>query len=560
VRRIHSSVLAAALGVAGCVVVVDAAPASAVTTTTCNGTLANQTVLGPLSVPAGASCTTTNVSVNGNVTVGSNANLTATGGTVTGNVSVQSNAYLQTSSVKATGALTLTSAFGAFLDSSTIGGNVNATSTGFVYLIGSSATNVTSTNGATYLSGARLAKNLSTTGDSFTDVYDSVIRGTLTVDGAELGSTTCTSEIDGVATYTNTQSHAGSLLQIGATAPQTGCGFDIFGAGLTLTNNTAVSFIGANVVRGDFSCTGNTPAPTGTSSRIRGPATGQCSALAVAPTGLPTTRVADKLAAANSRTADAHALAVQTGPAPLVSGSTPCSGTVANQTIAGDVVVPAGQACEMTNTVVNGKVTVQGNASLLLSGSTAGGAVAVQTGGYVSAVSSTMAGAVTLSGAFGAYAQDSSFGGNITATGSGFVYSVGSTGKALTSTNGETYLESSWLTKNLSTNGDALTDINNSVVEGTTFVSNPHQGSVVCASEFDQAGSFSGAQAGVVQIGAGAGCAFDVFGATLTLSNNAAPAALGPNVIRSDLSCTGNSPAPSGTSSRLRGQASGQCS
>jgi hypothetical protein len=82
-----------------------------------------------------------------------------------------------------------------------------------------------------------------------------------------------------------------------------------------------------NVIRGNLACTGNNPAPVGTSTRIRGQATGQCAApgdaaasRAAANGNAADARSADILAKVKSRTgAGALAASAKTGRAALKS-------------------------------------------------------------------------------------------------------------------------------------------------------------------------------------------------------------------------------------------------
>jgi hypothetical protein len=545
--------------------VAGASPASAASATSCDGSLSSQTIAGPLTVPANGNCELTNVVVNGKATVSAGADLTLTDSTVNSAVAVRSGGFLNASGASVTGALSLDSAFGAFLDHTSVGGSITASGTAFLYLIGAEVRSVSSTNGATYLDSTSVAKDVSTMGDTYTDLFNSTVGGGLTVANSLIGSVVCASEVSGDVTFSGASNQAGSLLQLGATQPQPGCAYDVFGGNVTLSGNSTLSSIGNDIIRGDLSCTGNSVAPAGSSTRIRGQATGQCAAVATHVTGLPTAREAATLQASDARRTAAVAAAAVAGPAPLVSGPTPCVGTVSGLTVSGDLSVPANSSCQLTNTTVTGKVTVGTGANLVASGSTLGGALTVQSGAYVSATSSSIAGAVTDGGGFGIYLQGTTLAGNVTATNGGFFYSIGSTTKAVTSTGGETYFESSWVTRNLSTNGDSLTDFNDSVVQGTAFISNPTKGTVACNSEFDQAVTISGARSGtgsLVQLGATgptAGCTLDVFGSALTLTNNSAPSYAGDPVVAGDLACTANSPAPTHTDTRVRGTATGQC-
>jgi hypothetical protein len=239
---------------------------------------------------------------------------------------------------------------------------------------------------------------------------------------------------------------------------------------------------------------------------------------------------------------------------------TSCTGTASDVTIPGDLFVPAGESCELTNVTVTGNTTVRADADLILTDVALNGTLTVQSNGFANVLRVTVSGATRLNTAFGVFAEDSTLNGNITASDSAFFYSVGSTlGASVTSTNGETYMESGRLTRNLTTTGDILTDAYNSVIGGTVTVSGASLGSVFCTSEID--GNTSFANGGTLQLGGTtpvAGCGFNVFGASVAVTSNTDGFITG-NVIRGDLACTGNGTAPVVSDNRIRGKATGQC-
>jgi hypothetical protein len=296
--------------------------ASAALVTSCTGSASDVTIPGDLFVPAGESCELTNVIVNGNTTVRAGANLIFNTSTLNGGLTVQADGFADLEGTSVTGAVRLNSAFGTLVQNGTVGGNVTVTSSGFFFSLNSTLKNITSTNGETFLDTVRM-RSLSTTGDLLTDVYNTVAEGTVTVSGASLGSVVCVSEIDGNTSVSDTPAGAGSLVQIGASAPLSGCGFDVFAASVSLTNNQAPTYVSDNVIRGDLACTGNTPDPVVSGNRIRGHATDQCAASAAAPAaraaaGSGTDRTADVFSKIKNReAAGTSAAARQTGRAAL---------------------------------------------------------------------------------------------------------------------------------------------------------------------------------------------------------------------------------------------------
>lgn len=302
---------------AGLMAVGFAAPSQAALTTFCDGVAADVTVPGDLVVAAGKSCELTNVVINGNVTVRNDANLLLDGATVNGNVRVNTNGFADVVGTSVTGTTTLVAAYGTYAEDSTLGNNVTATDSGFFYSVGSDhARSVTSTNGETFIESGWVTRNLATTGDTLTDVYDTVIEGTYSVTGAEQGGVLCLSEIDGDASF----SGSGEIIQIGASAPLTGCGYNAFGGNLTVSGNSADVYVSDNVIRGDFTAADNTGTSVIENNRVRGEdnsgaAAARASLRSAAPSDTAADRKAAALADAEARSEVASDAAVAAGPA-----------------------------------------------------------------------------------------------------------------------------------------------------------------------------------------------------------------------------------------------------
>ncbi|WP_026875934.1 hypothetical protein [Jiangella gansuensis] len=301
---------------AGLMAIGFAAPSQASLTTFCDGVAADVTVPGDLVVAAGKSCELTNVTVNGNVTVRADANLLLDGATVNGNVRVLANGFADVVGTEVTGNTVLNGAYGAYTEGSTLASNVTATDSGFFYSVDSShARNVTSTNGETFIESGWVTRNLATTGDTLTDVYDTVVEGTVAVTAAEQGSVFCLSEVDGNATFSGN----GEILQIGASAPLTGCGFNVFGGDLNVTDNTGEAYVSDNVVRGALTCSGNASL-VADNNRVRGEENCEASAAAAAArsavrSDVAADRKAEVRADIEARTEVASEAAVEAGPA-----------------------------------------------------------------------------------------------------------------------------------------------------------------------------------------------------------------------------------------------------
>ncbi|MEV8331312.1 hypothetical protein ACGFMO_26360 [Streptomyces niveus] len=243
--------------------------------TTCVGDGGAVTVSNDLVVPAGKSCTLTGTKVKGSVTVEAGADLVAAGATFNGAVNVEENAYLDLTDTTVKGTLTTDSAFGTHLEKSNLKA-VDATE-GFVYAVDSTlGGNVSTDSGELYVSGSTLNAALTGEGNQYTDVYDSTVKGALTVNGNALGGVFCASEVYGAAKYSGNADN----LQIGGEGALGPCaGASYFGGNLAITDNTANSVLDNAIVRGSLTATGNNPVlVVGELARIRGAVTGDTAA------------------------------------------------------------------------------------------------------------------------------------------------------------------------------------------------------------------------------------------------------------------------------------------
>jgi hypothetical protein len=250
--------------------------------------------------------------------------------------------------------------------------------------------------------------------------------------------------------------------------------------------------------------------------------------------------------------------------APSQAGARPsvCSGTAENLTIRGDLAVPAGASCSLVSTTVTGNVEVRTDATLSLETSTVRGNLTVRSGGFVATLESRVGGRTNLQEAVGGAFEGSELAGRVEVTDSGFFFSDRTThGSRVVSNGGQTVIFSGWVDGDLRTNLDLLTDLRETVVTGRLTVEAASSGSVICASEIDGPATLAG-NGEVIQVGAGTevvDCDFNVFGAGLTIRDNLAVIEVNGNVIRGELACTGNEPAPTGAGNRVRGGATGQC-
>jgi hypothetical protein len=237
-----------------------------------------------------------------------------------------------------------------------------------------------------------------------------------------------------------------------------------------------------------------------------------------------------------------------------------CSGTAENFTIAGDLAVPAGASCNLINVTVTGDVVVRADANLALDASTVGGDLTIRSNGFVAATESTVQGTTALRQAFGLATDHAELGG-LDARNSEFVFSEATRHGEVFSRNGQTVILAGWVEGDLRTNGDLLTDVDDTVVTGGFTVNQAETGTVICRSEIDGETVLRNS-GGLIQLGDEApvlGCEFNVFADRVVLRDNAAQIRISDNVIRGDLVCTGNDPVPTGADNRLRGRGIGDC-
>ncbi|GLU47993.1 hypothetical protein [Nocardiopsis ansamitocini] len=256
-----------------------AAPASADLVTTCNGVGGAVTVPGDLIVQAGKSCSLTGTTVEGNVTVRAGADLVVNGGTFKGNVTVQEDGYFDAVDTTISNAVTARSAFGTYLEDSSLGANLRAVPiagsdvSGFVFGVGSSVGGaVNATTGDLFLDGATVSGAVTADGTGYADIYDTVVNGNLRIANNADGSVFCGGEVYGGATYINNS----SIVQVGSDGPASACSdVSYWDKNVTIRDNTATIHVDNNIVRGNLTAQGNSPAAlAGENNRVRGTITG----------------------------------------------------------------------------------------------------------------------------------------------------------------------------------------------------------------------------------------------------------------------------------------------
>lgn len=245
---------------------------------------------------------------------------------------------------------------------------------------------------------------------------------------------------------------------------------------------------------------------------------------------------------------------------------TTCIGEGGAVTVPNDLVVPKGESCWLDGTTVQGDIEVRQDADLIVVDGTFEGSVDVASNAYLDTTKTSISGTVTATDAYGSYLDASSVDGAVQVSGDsqqdGFTYVVGSKlGDGLAAGLGEVLLDGSTVTGDVSGDGTVYTDLYDSSLDGALTVSGNELGSVVCESEIYGDAAYSG-NSEVLQLGADgplASCAGATYwGGNLDVSDNTATTVVSDNIIRGDLSGTGNDPAPVGENNRVRGTVSGQ--
>lgn len=243
--------------------------------------------------------------------------------------------------------------------------------------------------------------------------------------------------------------------------------------------------------------------------------------------------------------------------------TTMCVGSAGAVTVPGDLVVPAGESCELSGTVVLGDTTVRAGSDLvLLDGAELQGSVSVRADAFIAAEESTVGGPLELRRAFGGYLIESSVADAVDARNGSYLFSLDSVHAGTVSSRGsEMYLESTTVNANVESRNDSYADVYDSTITGELLVAGINEGSMFCYSEVDGPAVWRGG-AGEIQIGAQVpmpDCGFNVFGANVAINNNSGDILLSDNVVRGNLVCNNNTHAPVGEGNRVRGEARGQC-
>ncbi|WP_022917625.1 hypothetical protein [Ruania albidiflava] len=247
---------------------------------------------------------------------------------------------------------------------------------------------------------------------------------------------------------------------------------------------------------------------------------------------------------------------------------TRCSGTAGDVTVPGDLVVPAGQTCDLTGTTVDGDVRVRAGADLIGEDVTVTGDIVGAADAYLDLVGSEVAGAVTLNGAYGAVLEESTVSDRVLSRAgeeeiASFVYTLDSAlGANLVARSGEVYVENSSIAGTVNSQGTLYTDIFGTFIDGRLVLRDSAEGAILCGVTV-QGTSRLAENAGPVQIGSDgpiADCDLGAsyWGDTLRIDTNTAGVVVDDSIVNGDLRLQDNEPvAVLGDNVRVRGEVIG---
>lgn len=267
-----AAIATTALAVGGVTMV--AAPAHADLVTLCSGHGGAITLPTDLAVPAGKSCFLDGTVVQGDVTVRKGANLHIVGGEIQGEVIVQKDGYFDAQESSVDGRVVNRGSYGTYLEESSAGAALRTVpveggnTDGFAYVVDSSVRNINAEVGSVYVAGSRVGGAVKADGVEYVDIYDSVVRGALSVTDPAIGGILCDSEVIGAATY----SGGSGPIAVGAGETEGFCSSVNYVDGdLSVTGVSGGVYIDNNIVGGDLVTSGNNPtAQIGDANRVRG--------------------------------------------------------------------------------------------------------------------------------------------------------------------------------------------------------------------------------------------------------------------------------------------------
>lgn len=259
--------------------------------------------------------------------------------------------------------------------------------------------------------------------------------------------------------------------------------------------------------------------------------------------------------------------AVTTTPAVADGLVTHCRGTASSASVPGDLVVPKGESCDLTDTTVAGSVTVRADADLLGKGVEVDGALVGASGSYVELSESKIGGDLKLTDAYGAVVEQSTIAGKVStmpgqgdASGRIFASDVDIDGP-FTIRSGEVYIEDSTITGSLDSKNSVFTDVKDVFVDKQLKIDQAEDGSMLCAVTVAKNADITD-NGGPLQVGpsgSSADCSDGSIyvGKTLAVTGNTGGVVVDDVIVSGDLNVARNEPAAViGEMVRVRGTVS----
>jgi len=238
-----------------------------------------------------------------------------------------------------------------------------------------------------------------------------------------------------------------------------------------------------------------------------------------------------------------------------------CVGAIGPVTIPGNLVVPAGQVCDLAGTRVLGNTFVEPAAELYAEQADLRGNLAVAGGGYADLFESTVAGTLKLTESLGVSMENSSVG-NLDSRGSDFIdVFSGTIPGNLKARGGSTavFAEGVAVGGNLEATGVDYFDLYDSLVNGSFYVRNTQSGSIFCGNTLNGDSVFTNNRT-LLTIGSpDQACDGNRVNGNVVVDRNEAAAEISDNDVSGNLTCRGNTPPPVGGGNRVEGNKEGQC-
>ena len=245
-------------------------------------------------------------------------------------------------------------------------------------------------------------------------------------------------------------------------------------------------------------------------------------------------------------------------------GETQCIGAPASMVVQGDLVVPAGQSCELFRTIVTGDVRVEAGAQLRTDRAQIIGDV--QVGALANAIFSDthVIGTVEARGSANLIASGGTLGGDVRAEDTYHIDLNRTTLEGDLDVTGGTVFPSLFggelrVKGNIRTQDTVRSNFFASRVDGGVTVERAQTATFFCGNSVAGDATFVG-NATRVTLGGTFFCDGNEVRGTLAVHQNTGAITIGWNIVRGDLACTGNDPAPVGGENQVEGAKLGQCS